>query len=656
MASFRTILIANRGEIACRIISAARAQGYATVAVYSDADAMARHVLLADRSVRIGPPAAADSYLSIEALLTAAKDSGADAIHPGYGFLSENAEFAEACTAAGLTFVGPPAEAIRAMGNKAAAKRLMVAAAVPCVPGYQGLAQDDPTLIDQARRIGFPVMVKAAAGGGGRGMRLVHQEGDLMAALASARSEAASAFGSDELILEKAVIRPRHVEIQIAADSHANVIHLGERDCSVQRRHQKVIEEAPCPVMTPELRTAMGQAAVQAARSIDYRGVGTVEFLLDEEANFYFLEMNTRIQVEHPVTELVTGVDLVGLQLDVAAGLPLRIAQDEVVMRGHAIEARLYAEDPAAGFLPQTGRIELWRPAEGAGVRIDHGLNDGDQISPFYDPMQAKIIAYGSNREEARRRLLCALDETALLGVATNKSFLTDILDHPAFVAGEATTGFLADHLPAPGTAPQNVALIARALTAALLFGASRRHGELSNWWSSGAAAAILTLETGTDAQRLHVSVRGAHYTIETEASEITIELLEIEGHRLRFRNDGKKRWARFAARGPVIHVEVDGFGFRLEDVTFRPAAAAGTNADGVIRAPMNGVVTMIHEQPGTAVEKGAPLLVLEAMKMEHTIHAPCAGTIEELRVRAGEQVATRQVLVILAADEGTAA
>ncbi|MEM8660689.1 MAG: biotin carboxylase N-terminal domain-containing protein, partial [Pseudomonadota bacterium] len=402
MTQFTSVLIANRGEIACRVIRTAKAQGYRTVAVYSEADASAPHIKLADEAVCIGPSPVNESYLVQDNILKAAASSGAGAVHPGYGFLSENADFARACEAAGLVFIGPSADAIHLMGNKAEAKRRMIEADVPCVPGYEGEDQSDATLLAEGERIGPPLMVKAAAGGGGRGMRLVHDIEELGNAIQLARAEAESAFGSGELILEKAIIRPRHVELQVFADSQGNTVHLGERDCSVQRRHQKVVEEAPCPVMTDSLREQMGAAAVAAAQSINYRGAGTVEFLLDEQGEFYFLEMNTRLQVEHPVTELITGLDLVALQLQVAQGEPLGFDQSDVELQGHAIEVRLYTEDPAQDFLPTSGPIDLWAPPAGTGVRVDDGIATGQEISPFYDPMVAKIIASGPTREIAR--------------------------------------------------------------------------------------------------------------------------------------------------------------------------------------------------------------------------------------------------------------
>ena len=472
MTAFSKILIANRGEIACRVMRTAKALGYRTAAVFSDADADALHVRHADEAVRIGLPPVQDSYLNIEAILSAAKVADADAIHPGYGLLSENAAFAKGCAQAGLVFIGPPAAAIDAMGNKARAKTLMEAAGVTCVPGYRGSDQSDEKLTAEAGRIGYPLMVKAAAGGGGRGMRLVTAPEELGNALARARSEAARAFGSDELIVERAIADARHVEIQVFADQHGNVIHLGERDCSIQRRHQKVIEEAPSPVVSAELRARMGEAAIAAARAVSYVNAGTVEFLLDPVGKFYFLEMNTRLQVEHPVTEAVTGLDLVEWQLRVAAGERLPLQQHQIAFNGHAIEARLYAEDPYENFLPQSGTLVDWRPASRAGVRIDHGVVAGQTVTPFYDPMLGKVIAHGATRDEARRRLILALEDTVALGLTTNRTFLAAVLRHPAFIAGEATTGFIDQHFCANSDAMRRPwpDLRTLALAAVLLF------------------------------------------------------------------------------------------------------------------------------------------------------------------------------------------
>ncbi|MDO9322242.1 MAG: acetyl-CoA carboxylase biotin carboxylase subunit, partial [Pseudomonas sp.] len=502
MPAFNKILIANRGEIACRVMRTAKELGYRTVAVYSEADAGARHVQVADEAVCIGPAQVNQSYLVIDNIIAAAKKTGADAIHPGYGFLSENAEFARACEAAGIVFIGPTVEAIHLMGSKRLSKIAMLAAGVPCIPGYEGEAQDEDSLIREAGRIGYPLMIKASAGGGGRGMRLVHESSELATQLRTARSEAQNAFGSGELILERAVIKPRHVEIQVFGDQLGNIVYLGERDCSVQRRHQKVVEEAPCPVMTPQLRKAMGEAAVKAAASVNYVGAGTVEFLLDQSGEFFFLEMNTRLQVEHPVTELITGQDLVAWQIRAAAGQPLPLKQDEIRLTGHAMEVRLYAEDAAHNFLPQTGRVLRWEPELLDGIRIDHGLVEGQEVSPFYDPMLAKIIAYGATRDEARRKLVRAVEECVLLGVNGNQRFLANLLAHPEFAAGNATTAFIGEHFHSdPSLSPQPPAASELAIAAALLYQESanaRAHqGELAGWRSAGSAPWQFTLKHG---------------------------------------------------------------------------------------------------------------------------------------------------------------
>ena len=616
---FSKVLVANRGEIAWRVMRTARAMGYRTVAVYSDADREAPHVAFADEAVRIGPPPVGESYLSIERVLEAARASGADAVHPGYGFLSENEAFATACEAAGLVFIGPPPAAIAAMGNKAAAKRRMIEAGVPCVPGYQGAAQDDATLETEALRIGLPVMVKAAAGGGGRGMRLVTRAEDLLEAIRTARTEAESAFGSGELILEKAVVDARHVEIQIFADSHGNVIHLGERDCSVQRRHQKVVEEAPSPAVDADLRRRMGAAAVAAAKAIGYRGAGTVEFLLGGDGAFYFLEMNTRLQVEHPVTEAITGQDLVAWQLRVAAGEPLPLTQEQVAFSGHAIEVRLYAEDAYAGFLPQTGRIDVWRPAGGAGVRIDHGMKDGLSISPFYDPMIAKVIAHGATREEARKRLVLALRETVVLGPITNRHFLVRLLDHPAFAAGEATTAFLDRHdFPGPAISDAHWQAAAVLLWRAA---ADRWPAPLRGWRNSNPEPTPVRLAAGGSERLLLVTG--------SEPVDPSI---------------------RHHIDGDDIVVDLDAFTVRFTDRTWAPPAAAAAGSDGTLRAPMDGRIVSIKVAPGEVVRRGQTLVVLEAMKIQHQLKAALDARIESVTVTEGQQVSNRTVLVTLAA------
>jgi geranyl-CoA carboxylase alpha subunit len=616
--SFTTVLVANRGEIAWRVMRTAKAMGYRTVAVYSDADKDAPHVAFADQAVRIGPPPVGESYLNIDRILEAAHTSGADAVHPGYGFLSENAEFAAACEKAGLVFIGPSPAAIAAMGNKAAAKRRMIEAGVPCVPGYQGADQSDANLENEARKIGLPVMVKAAAGGGGRGMRLVVQDGELLEAIRTARTEAESAFGSGELILEKAVADARHVEIQIFADAHGNVIHLGERDCSVQRRHQKVIEEAPSPAVNADLRSRMGAAAVAAAKTIGYRGAGTVEFLLGADNAFYFLEMNTRLQVEHPVTEAITGFDLVEWQLRGARGEPLPITQEQVRLQGHAIEVRLYAEDAYAGFLPQTGRIDVWRPASGPGVRIDHGMKDGLAISPFYDPMIAKVIASGATREEARRRLIKALHDTIVLGPTTNRHFLIRLLEHPEFAAGKATTAFLGKH----SFAAPKITDAHWKTAASLLWrqSAARYPTDLRGWRNSNPEPTPFRLAVGDIERRLELAE-----AVATSAPHV------VDG------ND--------------IVVDFDGFTVRFQDRTYMPPASAIAGSDGKLRAPMDGRIVAIKVAAGDQVVRGQTLVVLEAMKIQHQLKAAADACVESIAVQEGQQVANRTVLVTMAGD-----
>jgi geranyl-CoA carboxylase alpha subunit len=615
--SFGKILVANRGEIAWRVMRTAKAMGYRTVAVYSDADRDAPHVTFADESVRIGPPPVGESYLSIDRIFEAAHTSGADAIHPGYGFLSENETFASACENAGLIFIGPPPAAIAALGNKAAAKRRMIDAGVPCVPGYQGADQTDAHLEKEARKIGLPVMVKAAAGGGGRGMRLVERDADLLEAIRTARSEAASAFGSGELILEKAVVDARHVEIQVFADNHGNVIHLGERDCSVQRRHQKVIEEAPSPAVNASLRARMGAAAVAAARAIGYRGAGTVEFLLAGDGAFYFLEMNTRLQVEHPVTEAITGLDLVEWQLRVARGEALPLAQEQVPFKGHAIEVRLYAEDAYAGFLPQTGRIDVWRPASGAGVRIDHGMRDGLAISPFYDPMIAKVIAHGSTREEARRRLVEALRDTVVLGLTTNRHFLIRLLEHPEFAAGKATTSFLTKHT----FAVPEIADAHWKLAASLLWrqSAARHPAALRGWRNSNPQPTPFRLAAGTVEKSIELMAGG------------------IDAATPPFHIDGSD-----------ILVDLDALTVRFTDKSYAPPTSAVLGSDGKLRAPMDGRIIAIKVAPGEKVMRGQTVVVLEAMKIQHQLKAALDAEVQSIAVHEGQQVANRTVLVTM--------
>ncbi|MGR3622808.1 acetyl/propionyl/methylcrotonyl-CoA carboxylase subunit alpha [Pseudophaeobacter sp.] len=647
MTEFNSILVANRGEIALRIMRSARAMGITCIAVYTEADAHSPHVEFADRAICIGEGPVGDSYLDADKVLAAARDAGAEAVHPGYGFLSENAGFAKACADAGLTFIGPSADAIALMGNKAAAKRRMIEAGVPCVPGYEGADQSPDVLAAEAGKIGYPVMIKAAAGGGGRGMRLVTAPVDFAKALDLAKSEALSAFGSDEMILERAVMRPRHVEIQVFADATGHTIHLGERDCSVQRRHQKVVEEAPSPVMRPDLRAEMGAAAVEAARAITYSGAGTVEFLLDESGAFYFLEMNTRLQVEHPVTELVTGLDLVALQIRAARGQVLAVTQEDVVLKGHAIEVRLYAEDPAQNFLPQAGMIHQWLAPQGAGIRVDAGIVSGQEISAFYDPMLAKVIAHGATRAEALDRLIAALGDMVMFGPACNRDFLIDVLRHEAFVSGAATTGFIGayfDPLPLPEVTSADLALAAsliyRADQAALAKTADLQ-SELLGWSSQGALQARMLLEVGSDP--VTVLLRETRDGIDVQIGEAQHHLvrqgdcLRLDGQRVDLRNHLMVADDLYLATGARL----------LKLTRLRAgASAAATAGGGEVRAPMHGNLLEICVQTGDQVEVGSRLAVLEAMKMQHEILADVAGAVAEVTAVAASQVKAGDLLV----------
>ncbi|MBL0086455.1 MAG: acetyl-CoA carboxylase biotin carboxylase subunit [Ideonella sp.] len=639
---FHKILIANRGEIALRVMRSARALGYDTVAVYSTADAGARHVLEADQAVCIGEPAPRESYLNIGAVIAAAKLSGADAVHPGYGFLAENEGFAAACREAGLVFIGPSPEAIRAMGDKAGAKALMMQAGVPCIPGYQGEDQSEARLASEAAAIGWPVMIKATAGGGGRGMRLVGCAEDFAAALTSARSEARSAFGDDTVLLERAIAEPRHIEIQVFADRHGHAVHLGERDCSVQRRHQKLIEEAPSPAVTPALRERMGAVAVAAAKAIGYEGAGTLEFLLDRDGHFYFMEMNTRLQVEHAVTEAITGLDLVAWQLRVAAGEPLPLAQEGICFQGHAIEVRLCAEDAQQQFMPQSGRMLRWQmPETGPGaLRVDHALRSGDEIAPYYDSMIAKLVGHGATRDEARRKLVRGLRETLALGVTTNQAFLVDALLHPVFAAGEATTAFIGQ---------QGTELLARPDTE-LVRQAAAVAAVLLNLGPGRGHAMPVLLSFDLDGQRL----RG-HLT-QRSASERVVELAGIErvaslttlagenqarvtlgglGSRVAWQRDGHRLLMLWGGRTWAI----EDHGRAIAETQ------ASTASDGSLRASMNGRVVAVRVAVGDTVQAGQALVTLEAMKMEHVHAAPRAGVVTALNVGVGDQVATRRVL-----------
>jgi 3-methylcrotonyl-CoA carboxylase alpha subunit len=626
---FQTLLIANRGEIALRVMRTARRLGIATVAVYSDADAGALHARSADRALRIGPAAPRESYLNIDAVIAAARASGAGAIHPGYGFLSENAEFAEACAAAGIVFVGPPPGAIRAMGLKDRAKALMQKAGVPVVPGYLGDDQSTDHLASEAGRIGYPVLIKAVAGGGGKGMRKVDAPADFVSALEGAKREARAAFGNDSVLIEKYVTRPRHIEVQVFADNHGNAVHLFERDCSLQRRHQKVIEEAPAPGMSDAMRAAIGAAAVKAAKAVNYSGAGTIEFIADASEGLrpdriWFMEMNTRLQVEHPVTEGITGTDLVEWQLRVASGEVLPKTQDQIAIAGHAVEVRLYAEDPQTGFLPSTGTLEHLRFPQG--LRIETGVEGGDTVSPFYDPMIAKIIAHDATREAAAAKLAHGLESLEIAGLKTNNAFLIRALKHPDFVAGDIDTGFIPRHLEQ--LVP--LAVVPRTmLEAAAQFVVDERPRSNDPW-------------SARDGFRLGPT------------RPATVEFLV----------DGKREDVEAAAHGATtirlrngaIAVMANGETFVAHQYDpFEAADALGTPSDRVV-TPMPGKIIQLLVKEGDTVAKGQPLAVLEAMKMEHTLAAPAAATVESVGVSVGDQVTDGTVVVRFAATEEKAA
>jgi acetyl/propionyl-CoA carboxylase alpha subunit len=631
MPQITSILVANRGEIARRVFATARRLGLQTVAVYSEADADASHVRDADRAVLIGPAAARDSYLVPERIIAAAVQAGADAVHPGYGFLSENAAFAEAVIAAGLAWIGPPPAAIRAMGLKDAAKALMDKAGVPVTPGYLGEDQDPATLAREAERIGYPVLIKAVAGGGGKGMRRVDGPAEFDAALTSAKREAAASFGDDRVLLETYVTRPRHIEVQVFGDSHGNVVHLFERDCSLQRRHQKVIEEAPAPGMTEEARAAVTAAAVRAAQAVNYVGAGTVEFIADASEGLrpdriWFMEMNTRLQVEHPVTEMVTGLDLVEWQIRVAAGEPLPLRQNEIRLSGHAVEARLYAENPASGFLPSTGDLEHFQLPPG--VRIDAGVEEGGRITPFYDPMIAKLISHAATREEAITGLCEACDGVEVWPVKTNAGFLARCLDAPGFIAGDLDTGFIERNLAElTGPAQPSAAALAAAAAASMIADDSGISEQAPSPWRE--LVGFRLNAPSTTAVRLFLDGRPVMAATVDAATEARSVLLDGEGQ-------------------IVVFEHGEAFAF----ATSPPSASSveGAGGDGQIRSPMPGKVTAVSVKAGDMVAKGQPLLTLEAMKMEHALAAPFDGKVESLTVEAGAQVSEGAVLAILAA------
>ena len=666
LSLFGKILIANRGEIACRVMRTAQRLGIATAAVYSEADRDALHVALADEAWPIGPPPARESYLNIPAIIDAAQRSGAEAVHPGYGFLSENAEFAEACAEARLVFVGPPPSAIRTMGSKAAAKLLMQRAGVPLVPGYHGEDQDPAHLAAEAEEIGFPVLIKASAGGGGRGMRVVVEASQFAAALAGAKREAAGAFGDDRVLIEKYLPRPRHIEIQILADGHGNMVHLFERDCSIQRRHQKVLEEAPAPGLDPERRRAMAKAAVAAARAVGYSGAGTVEFIADA-AGFYFIEMNTRLQVEHPVTEAVTGLDLVEWQIKVAAGAALPFTQQDLQLRGHAIEARLYAEDPERGFLPQTGTLFGLRLPPADIARVDTGVRQGDRVTPFYDPMIAKIIVWGEDRPAALNRLRRALAETAVLGIVTNLGFLFRVAAHPEFAAAAIDTGFIERHHEAllPGNRPAPAKALAAAALARLLARAAAarnaavRSGEPNSPWArvdgwrlNGESHQTLVFLDGTEERTVIARARAGDWLL-----QLGEEVIHAAGEgrpdgTLSVVLDGVRSGATVLDQGAETAVFLAGQNWRLVEIDPLAAHEGDDPAAGRLTAPMPGRVTQLLVGTGDSVHRGEPLLIIEAMKMEHTVAAPADGTVEAVRFAVGDLVEEGAELIVLAPPE----
>ena len=654
---FQKVLVANRGEIALRVIRTAKAQGYRTVAVFSEADRQAPHVQAADEAVCIGPAAVGESYLCGDKILAAAASTGADAIHPGYGFLSENADFSRAVEQAGLVFIGPTAAAIELMGSKRRSKIAMIEAGVPCIPGYEGADQSDKVLKQAALDIGLPVMLKASAGGGGRGMRLVTNSETLDEDIRSARSEAQNAFGSGELIIEKAVIQPRHIEIQVFADNAGNTVYLGERDCSVQRRHQKVIEEAPSPFVDAELRQAMGQAAVAAAKSCHYRGAGTVEFLVDDNKNFYFLEMNTRLQVEHPVTELITGLDLVALQLQVAAGEPLGLTQEDVQLTGHAMEVRLYAEDPANHFVPQTGELLLWQPADREdgipldGLRVDSGIRQGQTVTPHYDPMLAKLISYGSSREQARRRLVRLVQDSALLGIQDNRAFLAECLQHPQFINGKASTAFIAEHMENSDcmqplkAQPQDIALAVFILNAPDGFHNNVLGVRFSKIAHNDDVVEVEIQQGSVDRSLINVKL------IATEES-FSLRTISRDSHQLRYELNGIQQSVHYVQPSTSeCWLDTPRGNLQLRDVTLMSASSQAGGSDQ-IRASMDGALIALLVEAGQPVEQGQTLAVLEAMKMEHPLKAGVSGTVKEVLINEGDQVKGRQLLIQLEETE----
>jgi len=656
---FKKILIANRGEIACRVIKTARRLGIATVAVYSDADRHARHVRMADEAVHIGGAASKDSYLKADIILKAAKDTGAQAIHPGYGFLSENEDFAAACEKAKIKFIGPSAKAIDAMGLKDKAKDIMAKAGVPVVPGYQGEKQDVKFLTQQAGEIGYPVLIKAVAGGGGKGMRLVEKEKDFAEALQSCKREAKASFANDHVLIEKYITKPRHVEVQVFGDSHGNGVYLYERDCSLQRRHQKVVEEAPAPGVPDKVRRALGEAAVKAVKALKYENAGTIEFIMDSKTHeFFFMEMNTRLQVEHPVTEAITGLDLVEWQLLIASGEKIPLSQDQIECKGHAFEVRLYAEDPAHEFLPQTGKIEKFYAAKDA--RIDTGVEEGDEVTIHYDPMIAKIIVHGKNREDAVHKMQAALRETGVAGLRTNQEFLANVFSQKDFIKGDVDTGFIARHsgdlLPETYGRPDKAGL-AMAAAYFLLGLAEGKSGGMDPWdtrdhWRmNGTAKQTITLMNRGEPIELSATCRGNDFTIEADKEKFAATFVSFKDGRLAVSINGAEQVAMIAGRERDVTLFRNGRVIDLHNHV-RGSGDEGEKGEGRIVTPMPGKIVDVLVKKGDAVEKDQPLLIMEAMKMEMTIRAGCAGIVDELPVSANDQVQDGTLLVSIKSED----
>lgn len=665
---FKKILIANRGEIACRVIETAHQMGIQCVAVYSEADANARHVAMADEAYLIGPAASKDSYLRYEKIIEVAKLTGAEGIHPGYGFLSENPEFAKACSAANIEFIGPPVGAIEAMGSKSAAKAIMEKASVPLVPGYHGDNQDAAHLKSEAERIGYPVLLKAAFGGGGKGMRVVWNSEEFDEALASAKREATAGFGNDTMLLEKYLTQPRHVEIQVFADKHGNAVYLAERDCSIQRRHQKIVEEAPAPGLADEVRVAMGEAAVRAAQAIDYVGAGTVEFLYDIDGSFYFMEMNTRLQVEHPVTEMITNLDLVQWQLMVASGEELPLEQSDVEIEGHSIEVRVYAEDPDNDFLPATGQLNYLRqPEQSEYVRVDTGVRQGDEVSAFYDPMISKLIVWDEDRDLAIQRMINALADYHIAGVTTNLEFLTKLLSHQAFQDTELETQFITKHDESLNAEDDRDNELAMAMTATFALLQQRQQGKAaaqqsvqpnSPWntadaWAMNAPAkqTITLFDKAGDTHQIQATNVGSGFSI--QAGEQRFEIIAVlNNDQLRLAIDGVQRTVRVSKTGELISLFDGAAQFEFTHHIGTEHAGEHEDETGGLTAPMNGTVVAINVAAGDSVAKGQTILVMEAMKMEYAISAPADGTVEEIFYAVGDLVADGAELVNFNAAE----